>query len=146
MAFSNSGVAVVHAPLETLAEGLDQPLVEDGLARAHVMIYELHDAPAAYPSITSAGTDELIGWGALSGDGRRCRGAGQLFAVSDSVYGGAARIYSIDATQTPARITDVITVTRNGDAVNVAVTGTGGDMLAAIYAAGTGYGEHKQGG
>jgi hypothetical protein len=31
-------------------------LVEDGGARAHVMLYELQDAPPAYPSITSAGT------------------------------------------------------------------------------------------
>ncbi len=66
-------------------------LVEDGLARSHVMIYERAEGPATYPMITASLTDEgtPLGWGALSalaaGDE-----AGKLYAASDSVYSGAA--------------------------------------------------------
>ena len=35
---------------------------EDGAAPAHIMIYRLSKAPARYPMLTSAGTDQLIGW------------------------------------------------------------------------------------
>ena len=64
------------------------------------------DAPApAYPSITAAGTDDLIGWGALSGLAADPTTPGRLYAVSDSVYGMQPRIFEIDATAAPARIT-----------------------------------------
>jgi hypothetical protein len=41
--------------------------VDDAGPRAHVMIFEYQDAPAVYPHLTSAGMDELTGWGAISG-------------------------------------------------------------------------------
>jgi len=112
-------------------------LVEDGLARAHVMIYQRQDAPAAYPMITSAGTEDLIGWGALSGLAADPAEAGKLYAVSDSVYAAAPTIYTIDATQTPARITSALPVTRGGDAAQkldlegIAADGEGGFWLAS---------------
>ncbi|TIP77080.1 MAG: alkaline phosphatase, partial [Mesorhizobium sp.] len=58
-------------------------LVEDGLARSHVMIYERSEGPATYPMITAKLTADgtPLGWGALSalaaGDT-----AGKLFAAS----------------------------------------------------------------
>ncbi len=91
-------------------------LVEDGLARSHVMIFERSEGPAAYPMITAGLTDEgtPLGWGALSalaaGDE-----AGNLFAASDSAYSGQPSIFTIDSTQTPALITGKTVVTRNGD-------------------------------
>lgn len=92
-------------------------LVEDGLARSHVMLYERAEGPAAYPMITAKLTDEGVplGWGAL---GALAAGteAGQLFAASDSVYSAAPSIFTVDATQTPALITGKMIVTRNGDA------------------------------
>lgn len=112
-------------------------LVEDGLARAHVMIFQLQDAPAAYPMITSAGTEDLIGWGALSGLAADPAEPGRLYAVSDSVYAAAPTIYTIDATQTPARITSALPVTRGGDAAQkldlegIAADGEGGFWLAS---------------
>jgi len=112
-------------------------LVEDGLARAHVMIFQRQDAPAAYPMITSAGTEDLIGWGALSGLAADPAEPGRLYAVSDSVYAAAPTIYTIDASQTPARITSALPVTRGGDAAQkldlegIVADGEGGFWLAS---------------
>jgi hypothetical protein len=78
-------------------------LGEDGGARAHVMVFQGSEGPATYPMLTSAGSDALIGWGALSGLSAGAE-PGQLFAVSDSVYGSQPAIYTIDATQTPATL------------------------------------------
>jgi len=111
--------------------------IEDGGVRAHVMIYELAEGPAAYPMITSAGTESLLGWGALSGLAADPAEAGKLYAVSDSVYGSMPMIYTIDATQTPARITNGMLVTRGGDAAQkldlegIAADGEGGFWLAS---------------
>jgi hypothetical protein len=111
--------------------------IEDGGVRAHVMIYELAEGPAAYPMITSAGTESLLGWGALSGLAADPAEAGKLYAVSDSVYGSMPMIYTIDATQTPARITSGLLVTRGGDAAQkldlegIAADGKGGFWLAS---------------
>jgi len=87
----------------------------DGAARAHVMIYQRSDAPAAYPTITSEGTDPLIGWGALSSLAADAEKPGLLYAVSDSFYSAEPRIFTIDATQKPARITAALDVTRDGN-------------------------------
>ena len=112
-------------------------LVEDGLARSHVMIFERAEGPAAYPTITANLTDEgtPLGWGALSalaaGDA-----AGKLFAASDSVYTNAPAIFAIDATQTPALITGKTIITRDGnpaqkiDIEGIVADGEGGFWLA----------------
>ncbi|MEM9780770.1 MAG: esterase-like activity of phytase family protein, partial [Pseudomonadota bacterium] len=89
-------------------------LIEDGGVRAHVMLYELSEAPAAYPTITTEGTGELLGFTALSGLAADPAEAGKLFAVNDSFMALQPRIFEIDATQTPARITGAIDVTRDG--------------------------------
>jgi ABC-type sulfate transport system permease component len=91
---------------------------KDGAA-PHVMIYERAErATPAYPTIRSARrADGLpIGWGALSGLTADRRHPGKLYAITDSIYSGAPRILTIDATQTPALITGEILVTRNGAA------------------------------
>lgn len=128
-------VAIPARNLFVTANEVD--FVEDGGVRAHVMIYELQDAPAAYPMITSAGAEPALGWGALSGLAADPTAAGKLYAVSDSVYGAMPMIYTIDATQTPARITDGLLVTRDGDAAQkldlegIASDGEGGFWLAS---------------
>lgn len=90
----------------------EKDLIEDKGPRAHVMIYELQNQAPAYPMLTSAGADELIGWGAISGmvagDGKT------IYAVNDSFYGFQPTIFTIDAGQTPARITQATRVTRKG--------------------------------
>ncbi|WP_147125984.1 esterase-like activity of phytase family protein [Shimia ponticola] len=85
---------------------------EDGAAEAHVMIYEFAEGAAQYPMLTSAGADELIGWGAISG---MSAGEGStVYAVNDSFYGYQPTIFTIDTSVTPAQITDATVVTRAG--------------------------------
>lgn len=97
-----------------LVSANESDLIEDGGARAHVMIYQYQDAPAAYPHLTSAGMDTLTGWGAISG--MVADGEDTVWAVNDSFYGYQPTIFRIDASSTPAKITDAIRITRaNGD-------------------------------
>ncbi len=108
---------------------------EDGAAQAHVMIYEYQEAAAGYPHLTSAGTDELIGWGAISG--QVIAEDGTLYAISDSFYGMQPTIFHIDVSETPARIVDAIRVTREGqpaqllDMEGIALDGEGGFWVAS---------------
>ena len=112
-------------------------LVEDGLARSHVMIFERAEGPASYPMINAALTDNgtPLGWGALSAL-TAGEAAGQLFAASDSVYANAPAIFAVDATQTPALITGKTIVTRGGhpaqklDIEGLVGDGEGGFWLA----------------
>lgn len=113
-------------------------LVEDGLARSHVMIYERSDNPPTYPMIRSELTESGIphGWGALSGLAADPDQAGRLFAVSDSVYQNEPAIYAINATISPALITGKTVVTRSGqpaqklDIEGIALDSEGGFWLA----------------
>ncbi len=110
-------------------------LIEDGGARAHVMVYELQDAPAAYPQLTSEGADELIGWGAISG--MVAGEDGMVYAVNDSFYGYQPTIFTIDTKQTPARIVSALPVTRGGypaqklDMEGITLDGDGGFWVAS---------------
>ena len=118
-----------------LATANEVDLVEDGLARAHVMLYEYQEAPAAYPTLTSEGAEDLIGWGANSG--MVAGENGILYAVNDSFYGFQPTIFTIDTTQTPARITDALPVTRGGqpaqklDMEGITLDGEGGFWVAS---------------
>lgn len=130
-------VAIPNRNLFVTANETD--LVEDGLARSHVMIYERAEGTAAYPFITSELTSDGVplGWGALSGLAADPAEAGKLFAVSDSVYATQPSIFSIDATKQPALITGKTVVTRNGapaeklDLEGIASDGAGGFWLAS---------------
>jgi DNA-binding beta-propeller fold protein YncE len=86
--------------------------IEDGAARAHVMIYEYQEAPAVYPHLTSEGMETLTGWGAISG--MVADSDGTIWVVNDSFYGFQPTIFHIDPSQTPARIVRAIPVTRKG--------------------------------
>jgi hypothetical protein len=108
---------------------------DDAGPRSHVMLFEYAEAAATYPTLTSAGADELIGWGAISGmvageDGR-------VYAVNDSFYAMQPTIFTIDTTVSPARITDATRVTRAGmpaqtlDLEGIALDGEGGFFLAS---------------
>lgn len=128
-------VAIPSRNLLVTANEVD--LGKDGGARAHVMIYQRSDAPAAYPTLTSAGADSLIGWGALSALAADPEKPGLLYAVSDSFYSAEPAIFTIDATQTPARIVAKTVVTRGGDAAQkldlegITPDGKGGFWLAS---------------
>jgi hypothetical protein len=126
-------VAIPSRNLFATANEVD--LREDGLAPAHVMVFERAEGVAAYPTITSEGADPLIGWAALSGLAAGAEGT--LYAVSDSVLSAAPTIYTIDATQTPAKVTAAMVVTRGGDAAQkldlegITTDGEGGFWLAS---------------
>jgi hypothetical protein len=108
---------------------------DDAGPRAHVMIFEYQDAPAVYPHLTSAGMDELTGWGAISG--QVMADDGTIYAVSDSFYGMQPTIFHIDVSETPARIVDAIRVTREGqpaqlmDMEGITLDGDGGFWVAS---------------
>ncbi|MFZ5963164.1 esterase-like activity of phytase family protein [Thalassococcus sp. BH17M4-6] len=110
-------------------------LVEDGGVRAHVMIFEYAEGQATYPTLTSAGADSLIGWGAISG---MVAGEGStVYAVNDSFYGYQPTIFTIDTSVTPAQITDAMAVTRGGhpaqklDMEGITLDGDGGFWVAS---------------
>lgn len=113
-------------------------LIEDGGARAHVMIYGLQDGAPVYPHLTSEGlvmpNGAPVGWGALSG---MVADGDFIWAVNDSFYGLQPSIFKIDPSQTPARIVDVIPVTRDSqpaqklDMEGITLDGEGGFWVAS---------------
>lgn len=109
---------------------------DKGGARSAVTIYRRSEAPAAYPTIVSNDADgSPLGWGALSGLAAHGSAPGRLFAITDNAY-QPSRILEIDATQTPAKITGAITVTKDGkpaayDLEGIATRPGGGFWLAS---------------
>lgn len=129
-------VAIPSRNLFVTANEVD--LVEDGGARSHVMLYELGEGEAAYPTIRSEIVDGApIGWGALSGLVGDAEKAGTFYAVNDSFYAMQPTIFTIDATQKPAVITTALPVTRAGqpaqklDIEGITLDGKGGFWLAS---------------
>ena len=109
--------------------------VDDAGPRAHVMLFEYSDAAPSYPHLTSAGMEELTGWGAISG--QVMADDGTIYAVSDSFYGMQPTIFHIDVSETPARIVDAIRITREGqpaqlmDLEGIALADGGGFWVAS---------------
>ncbi len=120
-----------------LATANEADLGEDGLARSHVMLFEMQEGAARYPYLTSEGAEELIGWAAMSGLVADPAQPGIFYAVNDSFFGYQPRIFTIDANQTPARITAALDVTRGGfpaqkiDMEGIALDGEGGFWVAS---------------
>lgn len=106
--------AVAIPARNLLATANEADLGEDGAARAHVMLYELSQSAPVYPMLTSAGAEDLIGWGALGALASVDGAPGRIYAASDSVYAAMPSIYEIDITQSPAKIVNQIVVTRGG--------------------------------
>ena len=130
--------AVAIPSRNLLVTANETDLVEDGGARSHVMIYERGEGEASYPQIVSTEKDgELIGFGALSGLAAVKDKPGMLYAVNDSFYASQPTIFTIDATQKPARIVDALRITRNGaaaqklDSEGLTPDGEGGFWLAS---------------
>ncbi|WP_029356492.1 esterase-like activity of phytase family protein [Bosea sp. 117] len=113
-------------------------LREDGGIGSVVTIYQRAPGKAAYPTIASVnGADGLpIWWSALSGLAADASAPGKLYTVNDSAY-AQARIYSVDATSAPAKITAATILTRDGqpakglDLEGVAVRPQGGFWVAS---------------
>ncbi len=128
---------LVTIPARNLfATANETDLGEDGAARAHVMLFERSETPAAYPAVVSA-PDQLIGWGAMSGLAVDPATPTTLWAVSDSAYKDEPAIYRIDTTKTPVEINEKIVVSRGGkpaeklDLEGITPDGQGGFWLAS---------------
>ncbi len=133
-----SAVAIPSRNL--LASANEKDLIDDGGTRAHVMLYSLSNDTPAYPQLVSgneAATGAPIGWGALSGLTADPSKPDLLYAVNDSFYKNQPRIFTIDASAHPARITSALNITRDGktakklDLEGVAADGKGGFWLAS---------------
>ena len=130
--------AVAIPSRNLLVTANEADLFEDGGARSHVMLYERAEGTPSYPMIVSADKDGLpVGWGALSGLAGAPEDASKLYAVSDSFYKNQPRIFTIDASSTPATITDAMIVTKDGepakslDLEGITADGQGGFWLAS---------------
>ena len=124
---------------DLLAVANEVDLGADGGVRSHVTLYRYGASEAAYPTILSD-LDENgrpIGWGALSGLAADPVQPGILYAVNDSFYAVQPTIFTVDANETPARITHATRVTRMGenaqllDLEGVTPDGEGGFWLAS---------------
>jgi len=112
---------------------------DDAGPRAHVMVFEFGAEAPVYPHLTSDGITQPngapVGWGAISG--QVAEGEETIWAVNDSFYGMQPTIFRIDVTQTPARITDYIRITREGqpaqklDLEGITLDGEGGFWVAS---------------
>lgn len=122
-----------------LAVSNEADLIEDGGVRSHVTLYELGEGTPSYPMLQSGFDDNgrPVGWGALSGLAADPEQPGILYAVNDSFYAMQPTIFTIDANQTPAKITNALRVTRGGqnaqlfDLEGVTSDGDGGFWLAS---------------
>jgi hypothetical protein len=115
LAIPSRGLFVAAAEVDNAETGL----------RSSLSLYRLGAGPAAYPTIESGNgpTGLPIAWGALSGLAADRTTPGRLYAVTDSFY-SEARILTLDATVTPARITAALTVARPGaPAANLDIEG-----------------------
>ncbi|MEL7104863.1 MAG: esterase-like activity of phytase family protein [Pseudomonadota bacterium] len=122
-----------------LVSANEADLIDDGGARAHVMLFEFGADAPAYPHLTSDGVVQPngapLGWGAISG--QVADGEQFVWAVNDSFYGLQPTIFKIDVTQTPAKIVDYIRVTRGGfpaqklDMEGITLDGEGGFYVAS---------------
>lgn len=109
----------------------------DGAARSSVTIYQRSAAPAQYPGLVSNddAQGQPVGWGAISGTSAVQGAPGQLWAVTDSAY-ALTQLLRIDARQQPARITQALTLHKNGqpqgyDAEGVVERAEGGFWIAS---------------
>lgn len=115
---------------------------DDESLRSTLSIFELKGRRASYPTIVSelrkrgplAGKAP-IGWVALSALAADRNDPTRLYSVHDS-YLEQSRIYTIDASKQPARITDEIVLKRDGAAVSYDIEGltqraNGGFWLAS---------------
>jgi Esterase-like activity of phytase len=128
-------VAIPERDLFIVASEVDSE--EDGL-RAPLGIYSRSIETAPYPTVVSEAdpaTGAPIGWGALSGLAADPSDLNRLYAISDSAY-GVSRIFAIDASAWPARITDYVDLTMDGagagyDLEGIALRAGGGFWLAS---------------
>ena len=129
-AITARGLLAVSAEVDGLAEEPDDQFP----VRALITLYELGDGPAQYPYVVSDDVDGApIPWVALSGLAADPEDAATVWAVSDSFL-AQAWIYRIDASATPAHVTERIAVGAPDGALDlegIAARPEGGFWLAS---------------
>jgi Esterase-like activity of phytase len=106
-------LAIPQRDLFVVATEVDSE--EDGL-RGTIGVYTRSADAPPYPTIVSdadPATGAPIGWGALSGLVADPDDPNSLYAVSDSAY-AVSRIYTVDASEMPARITGYVDLAKDG--------------------------------
>ncbi|QPJ63802.1 MAG: esterase-like activity of phytase family protein [Candidatus Nitronauta litoralis] len=107
-------LAIPERKLLVVAAENDEP----GGIRSMISLYQLEKGPVDYPTIVS-GKDASglpIPWGALSALAADRNDSNRLFTVHDSFY-KESKLYSLDVSQKPAKITSSITLLKNGSKV-----------------------------
>ena len=104
--------------------------------RAVVSIYRLESGPASYPNLVSVDDPNgvPIGWAAMSGLAAAPNKASRLYGVWDSFFSTESRIFTIDVSKKPARITKFLTITGGGgnfDAEGIAAADDGTFWVAS---------------
>ena len=128
-------IAIPGRGLIAVANEVDS--AEDNV-RATVGIYRWGAAEPDYPGIVSAvdpTTGAPIGWGALSGLVADPAAPGTAWAVSDSYY-GSSKLYRLDLSSKPAKITAFVELKKDGkpvayDLEGVALRQGGGFWVAS---------------
>ncbi|MET1415812.1 esterase-like activity of phytase family protein [Roseibium sp. HPY-6] len=127
-------LAIPSRDLFVVANEVDS--AEDNV-RSHISLYKFGAETPSYPSVVSDMDPEKgapIGWGAISALAADPSDANKLYAVSDSFYDDA-RIYTMDISSKPAKITSYVTVTgfdqERLDLEGIAVARDGGFWLAS---------------
>jgi hypothetical protein len=123
---------------------------EDEDLRSTISIFRRQKGAASYPNVVSGlrkssplAGKAPIGWVALSALAADRRNPQRLYTVHDS-YLLQSRIYAMDVSKTPARITDEIVLNRDGTTVDYDIEGlaqrAGGGFWVASEGSGTGAG------
>ncbi len=103
--------------------------------RSTMMIYKLRDGKPTYPQVVSADDEQgkPIPWSAMSGMTTAPGYGNRLLAVWDSFY-AESKIFTLDTSARPARITDAITIrggSGNYDPEGIAVAPDGTYWIAS---------------
>jgi hypothetical protein len=123
---------------------------DDESLRSSISIYKREKGRPSYPTVVSELRERgplagkaPIGWVALSALAADRRDPDRLYTVHDS-YLSQSRIYSMDVSRKPARITDEMVLRRNGETVDYDIEGlaqrTNGGFWVASEGSGTGLG------
>lgn len=124
---------------------------DDEAPRSMISIYELRRGEPSYPTIVSNARKSgplarkaPIGWVALSALAADRKHPQRLYSAHDS-YLGSSRIYTIDATRRPARITDEIILKRDGTTVDYDIEGLAQRANGGFWVASEGSGNGASG-
>lgn len=135
LALPERGLFIVATELDDEEEGV----------RATLGIFGYGAEEPFYPHViaeTDPATGAPIGWGALSGLAADPTDANTLYAVSDSYY-AVSRVFTIDVSEKPARITAVVDLVKDGELAGYDVEGIAPRAGGGFWLASEGRADHE---